>query len=264
MKTVLAFIVLALSLAGCSRHTQTTSGQEYLSQYSQLPRYGVDKSKDRSEEAKSIDERVREVAAVEPILKFPARIGLARIDGGRLTTLPVEEADSWKAAGDKLGKKFGEFIPVNPIIARMVAGDKRSSDVNGIIDVVRLGAARQHLDAVLIYEVIAKEKTHTNILAAANASILGGYILPSKRHEAEGLGNALLIDVMQGYPYGAVEAVVEKQSRMASSWGWGSEHGDREEMAAKIKAQAAKQLAEESYEMFTDLRVKLAEKRTSR
>lgn len=272
MRAAFVIIVLAIALAGCSRTVQTTSGAEYLSQYRHVPAarpYMVSHTAngEKTEEMKSIDQRVREIAAVEPVLKFPARIGLARIEGGTLTTLPVEEADSWHETFKKLGDSVGEFVPVNPIVARMVAGDNRSSQssgINSIIDVIRLGAARQHLDAVLIYEVLAQEKTHTNILAVANASILGAYILPSKRHDAEGLGNAILIDVMQGYPYGTLNTVVEKKSRLASSWGWGSDHGDSEAMGKKIKAIAAKQLAGEACDLFTELRIKLAKKQAAR
>lgn len=263
----LAFTVIVLS--ACSRTTQTTSGQEYLAQYKHVPAAGpVRLTKQDADvevdEVKSMDQRIREAAAVEPVLKFPARIGLARVDNGALTVLPMEEADSWNKAATRLGKSFGEFVPVNPMIAQMVADNdstRYSRRAGDIIDVIRLGAARQHLDAVLVYEVTSKESEHSNILSAANVTILGAYVLPSARHDAEGLGNALLIDVVQGYPYGTLTAVVDKKSRMASAWGWGSKHGDREAFAQKIKAQAAQQLAEESYDLFNDLRSTLGQRK---
>jgi hypothetical protein len=201
---------------------------------------------------------------VEPVLRFPARIGLARVDRGSLTVIPMEEADRWSKAEDRLGNSFGEFVPVNPMVANMAVSASGYSPAErgpGIIDVIRLGAARQHLDAVLIYEVVTKESEHANILSAANTTILGGYILPSERHDTEGFGNALLIDVVQGYPYGTLTTTVKKQSRSASAWGWGSKSGDGEALSQKIKAQAAHQLADETYDLFTDLRTKLAEQR---
>jgi len=261
----LAFTVIVLS--ACSRTTQTTSGEAYLSQYTHVPAAGpIRVTKDAAgtvtEEIKSMDQRIREAAAVEPVLKFPARIGLARVENGNLTVIPMEEADGWGKAAERLGKSFGEFVPVNPMVAQMAAtsgnyGQYRSA---GTVDVIRLGAARQHLDAVLVYEVITKESEHRNILAAANTTILGGYILPSERHDAEGLGNALLIDVIQGYPYGTLSTVVEKKSRAASAWGWGSKHGDKVELSRKVKAQAAQQLADESYDLFNDLRAQLGQR----
>lgn len=262
MKPFIAALAFsAVLLSACSRTTQTTSGEVYLSQYKSVPVAAPlyqKKAADGTvtEEIKSIDQRVREAAAVEPVLKFPARIGLARIENSNLTVMPMEEADGWNKAAEKLGRGFGEFVPVNPMVARMVAGTRNYGqyDGAGTIDAIRLGAACQHLDAVLVYEVITKESQHSNILAAANTTILGGYILPSERHDAEGLGNALLIDVIQGYPYGTVTTTVKKQSRSASTWGWGSEHGDKVAFSDKVKAKAAQQLADESVDMFTEQR----------
>ncbi|MEZ0261129.1 MAG: hypothetical protein ACAH80_08975 [Alphaproteobacteria bacterium] len=267
MKPFLAALVLsAVLLSACSRTTQTTSGDAYLSQYRSVPvpapvRQTKLADGTVTEEIKSIEQRIREAAAVEPVLKFPARIGLARVENGYLTVLPMEEADGWNKAAQKLGRSFGEFVPVNPMIAQMAeSGSYGQSRSTSTINMIRLGAARQHLDAVLVYEVITKESEHRNILAAANTTILGGYILPSERHDAEGLGNALLIDVIQGYPYGTLSTVVETKSRSASAWGWGSKPGDKVELTRKVKAQAAQQLADESVDLFTDLRLQLAER----
>jgi hypothetical protein len=270
MKQSLIPLILAvsLSLAGCHSTTQTTSGAEYLSQYKYVPvapaeRVAVSADGTKTEVIKSIDQRIREAAAVEPVLKFPARIGLARIDQGGLTTIPVQEADGWDNLRKQLGDNFGEFVPVNPMVARMVQENGVSGYGNraaGIVDTIRLGAARQHLDAVLIYEVLSKETSRSNILAVANASIIGGFILPSKLYDAEGFGNAILIDVVQGYPYGTINTTVEKKSRLSSSWGWGSDSGDSDQFAEKVKARAAVQLSEEAYGMFLKLRAELAER----
>jgi hypothetical protein len=266
MKHAIIIIALSIALAGCSRTVQTTSGQEYLSQYSSVPIAPPVRVKSTDgtivEEIKSIDQLVREAAAVEPVLKFPARIGLARIDGGSLTTIPAGEAEMWDKTREKLGSSFGEFVPVNPMLARMVAENPISrygAHAHGVIDVIRLGAAREHLDAVLIYEVFSKENSRSNILQVANASIIGGYILPSKLHNAEGLGNAILIDVVQAYPYGTLTTTVER-ARLSSSWGWGSDYADREKFAEKVKAQAAKQLSDEAYDLFIELRSQLTER----
>lgn len=271
MKYILATLVFSLALLGCQSTVQTTSGSEYLSKYKEVPvspgtqAYAYDSS--RPGEIRSIDQRIRDVAAVEPVLRFPARIGLARIDNGILTNIPAAETESWNKARDRLGNGFGEFVPVNPMIAKMVGGNRPShyeDRVSSVIDGIRLGAARQHLDAVLIYEVISKENSRSNILALADASIIGGFILPSTQHDAEGLGNAILIDVVQGYPYGTINTVVEKESRITSSWGWGTNKADEEEFSNKVKAKATEQLADEAYDMFMKLRAELAEKRLKR
>ncbi|MDF3024983.1 MAG: hypothetical protein K0R10_2344 [Alphaproteobacteria bacterium] len=261
MKKLITITLLSIALAGCSHKTQTTSGREYLAQYSQVPvseGSSVVRADGTKERLKSIDERVRDAAAVEPVLKFPARIGIARITDGALTNMPPEEAASWDALCTKLGPGFGECVPVSPMIARMVSSGERYSDsLNTVVDTIRLGAARQHLDAVLVYEVLSRESSHKNILAVANLSIIGGYVLPSQTHDAVGLGNALLIDVVQAYPYGTLSTTVDKESRVSSSWGWGSDYKAGEKLADKIKAQAAKQLADEAYDMFNKLRNEL-------
>jgi hypothetical protein len=270
MKPFIAALALtAVLLSACDHTTQTTSGEAYLSQYKSVPVTGparITRADDGTviEEVKSIDQRIREAAAVEPVLRFPARIGLARIDRGSLTTIPMEEADGWSKAAARLGKSFGEFVPVNPMVANLVSGSDYSGsyhrNLTDIVNTIRLGAARQHLDAVLIYEVVAEESEHSNILSAANVTVLGGYVLPSKRHDAAGLGNALLIDVVQAYPYGTLTATVDKKSRTSSAWGWGSTSGDREAFVQKVKAQAALQLADESYDLFNDLRGQLGQR----
>ena len=58
-----------IALAGCSAYTQTTSGQDWLAAYPPGP----------PAKGGDIDARVRAAAAVEPTLRFPARIGIARI-----------------------------------------------------------------------------------------------------------------------------------------------------------------------------------------
>ena len=82
---------VVLASIGCQSHSvQTTSGRQYLNQYEELdlpPR-----------EAGSIDEEVREIANVEPTLRFPARIGIAKLYNGRISNLTVEEVEGWEVA----------------------------------------------------------------------------------------------------------------------------------------------------------------------
>lgn len=72
----MVFTIL-LFVSGCSYHTQTTSSDAYLDKHQS--------SKDNtlnSTNNGTIEDKIREVAAVEPTLTFPARIGVARINGG--------------------------------------------------------------------------------------------------------------------------------------------------------------------------------------
>ena len=266
MKKLVCLFAALLLVSGCSRTMQTSSGQQYLSSYKPAT-YSAPRSDKKGEDTapeKTIEEKLREVAAVEPTLTFPTSIGLARIENGTLTTVPLEELEIWKATGEKLGFEYGEFVPLSPMIARMVSDQYKTSSsrsTDGIVDVIRLGAARQHVHATLIYEVVAKEHKQDTILSAANVTILGGLVLPSKIHETEALGNGLFIDVMQGYPYGTISAAVEKEKRVASSWGWGSDKADSDKAADKVKIKLVQKLADEAAVLLHELRTKLEQAR---
>jgi hypothetical protein len=253
MKKVLLTISALLCISACDSTVQTTSGHSYLEKHNALS---------PSEEG-SFEDQLRKVASIEPTLKFPARIGLARIDGGRLTSVPSNEADSWIALRDKLGKDFGEFVPVSPLVAQMAqesVGTQRTYYSSGsVMNEIRLGAAKQHLDAVLIYEIYTKTDAKSNLLSIADLTIIGGYLLPSKTLEAEGFANAMLIDVLQGYPYGTVSAKVDKEDMLSSRWGWGSD-SNRDELNDRIKAKAAANLSQEVEKVFEKLRAELAAK----
>ncbi|HEX3993552.1 MAG TPA: hypothetical protein VHX39_20470 [Acetobacteraceae bacterium] len=267
MKHHLLVAAAIIALSGCSSDVQTTSGANYLAQYHNVP---VTPSQEiitsaGRQRVKSIDQMVREAASVEPVLKFPARIGLARVDNGSLSNIPPAEAAAWQQTRDRLGAKFGEFVPLNLLVTEMVTNSPTITasynlQINNIVDKIRLGAARQHLDAVLIYEVHSSESSGSNVLSAANISIIGGYILPSHYHDAQGYAEGLLIDVVQGYPYGTISATAGKESRVSSSWGWGSDYGNQVEFSNRVKSDAAIQLSQQAYDMFTKLATALAEK----
>ncbi|MEL6756785.1 MAG: hypothetical protein AAFP81_10155, partial [Pseudomonadota bacterium] len=99
-----------LVIGACETSLQTTSGADYLARYDSsysttTPVYA------------DVDEDVRRIASIEPNLSFPARIGLARIEHGRLTALPEQDARIWQAQLEQLGRVYGDFVPVSPMIA---------------------------------------------------------------------------------------------------------------------------------------------------
>ncbi len=267
MKKLVSLFAALLLVCGCSRTMQTSSGQQYLSSYKPAT-YGAVRSDEKGGEAtpeKTIEEKLREVAAVEPTLTFPTSIGLARIENGALTAVPLDELEIWNAAAEKLGAEYGSFVPLSPMVARMVGDQYRSPSssrgTDNIVDIIRLGAARQHTHTTLIYEVITKASKQDTILSATNVTIIGGLVVPSKIHETEAVGNGLFIDVMQGYPYGTISSVVEKQKRVASSWGWGSDDADTEKAADKVKIKLVQKLANETVDLLQELRGKLEQAR---
>ncbi|MEO0607501.1 MAG: hypothetical protein AAFY82_04670 [Pseudomonadota bacterium] len=194
-----------LALGACSASLQTTSGADYLARY------------DASHEsanglASDVDADVRRIAAIEPTLAFPARIGLARIQNGRLTALPADEARIWQDVVDDLGEAYGDLVPVSPLIAAMVrepapAGMDRSA---AVIAHIRRGAARQHLDYVLAYEVGSHRQEKANALALADLTVIGLFVLPSRTIEVEATASGLMLDVRTGYPYATLTSYADK------------------------------------------------------
>ncbi len=240
--------VAVLALAGCGYNVQTSSGADYLSGY----------SKAGLAEETAIDERVFEVAAVEPTLRFPARIGLARIDNGEMSAIPEAEAEAWVAAAQRLGPRFGTFVPVNRLVAEMVAPtvgyrDASINRLTHVVEKIRLGAARQHLDAVLIYETHYTADATDNVLSIADWTIVGAFLLPGQSIEATAFASALLVDVRNGYPYGTADTVADRDT---ISTAYGSRSAGNA-LGEEARTLAALQLVTDVEQMMVDLRKEL-------
>jgi len=258
MRTILLAAASALLLAGCESQVQMTSGADYLARYDAEAAAarrigGVAPAPGRA--AKGIDPAIRDAASVEPILRFPARIGLARIVGGTLTTVPEDEAKLWRALAGK-HRHLGEFAAVDPLVAEFTAGavgvgrtDGRGTPIGRIVDTIRLGAARQHIDAVLIYEVGARASKEATFLAIADLTVIGSAILPTRSIRAEGVARALLLDVRNGYPYGTASASADL-SELSTSWG---SDGRRDALRREALGRVTESLMPEIEKMFHDL-----------
>lgn len=251
-----ALLVAAAISAGCESTVQTTSGQRYLE------RYPHPSSLDSPLGTTDLDQRVAAVAAVEPTLRFPARVGLARIEHGRLASLPADEGKLWSDLRDKFGPEFGEFIPLSPIVAEMVAPSSTGSKpgwqrpkslLQDAIARIRLGAARQHLDAVLIYEVVYDREITGTTSTILDITGVGAF-MGTRHSHAQGYATALLVDVRNGYPYGTAMAVANDNSRTALL---GSEERLRKQRIAVVN-DAVSSLTPEVEHMFRRLQTELA------
>ncbi len=212
-------------LAGCGAHVQTSSGGDYLARPGQVP-----------------DPEIARAANVEPDLRFPARIGIARLMDGRLSAPgPGETAEM--AAFAERNRRYGEFVPVSPLVADMVGASNTKDSVGGI----RLAAARQHLDYVLIYEVGAQARTENTPFALADITIVGGAVLPTRNIVATGTGQAMLVDVRNGYPYGTVMESVDV-SGLGTSFGSGNRRSTLREAAVQDVVRALVPAMEEMFE----------------
>lgn len=239
-----------LITAACASHVQTTSGADYLARYdgSYTPAAGA--------AASEVDAQVRQIAAVEPDIRFPARIGLARIERGHLAAIPEREGEAWAALTQELDGLYGEFVPVSPLIAAMVAPEndkpRYSYTAADTIAEIRRGAARQHLDYVLAYEVSTSNRSKGSALSFADLTVIGMFVLPGRSVEAEAAASGILIDVRNGYPYATLTAFADKKgvSRTINSW------QVRQDMMKGASAKAVLELAGELSSALEQLAVK--------
>jgi len=241
--------------AGCSVYTQDSSGEAYLAKY-QI---------DSGPSGRAIDEAVRASAAVEPLLTFPARIGVARIERGIMTPIPAGELEAWAKLGDKLGPSWGEFRPVSPLIAKLASDalpggkERRYGDaMTQTIEQIRVGAARQHIETVLIYEVAGKSSSNSSPLSLADLTIIGAYLMPSRVLHAQGAATALLVDVRNGYPYGFTDPVTVEDKELSPSVG-----SDHRKLTLQEDAESAAtaKLVDQVEVMVRELRPKLEARR---
>jgi len=252
MPRLTGLIAACMALAGCQYGVQTTSGADFLAVYED-PAYAVALGEKGA--VQTLNEEVRAIAAVEPQLRFPARIGVARVESQRLTTVPPAELTHWADLAQSLGPEFGDFVPVSPLIAAMVDPDvqdpRRLQTPADLIADIRRGAARQHLDYVLVYELSGAFTQSSNLLSAADVTILGFFLLPSRDVQIRGAANALLLDVRNGYPYGTASALVEDSelSRGSTAWERGREGAER------IKADTVAELTGDVALMVRDLQL---------
>lgn len=240
MRSRLIILPFLLLVCAC---VQTSSGADYMQRHGQDIQNSADDA--------AFKAKLMEAINVEPTLKFPARLGIARIENGKLVNVPSEEMAAWEKAQQSLGSAYGEFVPVRPLIAQMVtAGDKTEYDIT---QKIRLGAARQHLDAVLLYEVYANERRDDNLLMLGNITIIGAYILPSVAAESQSFASALLIDVASGYPYGSTEATVKKSETLTVA----NSDDEVRDLSKAAKTAAVEKLSDNTAAMVRELKQKL-------
>lgn len=206
-------VVLSLSLLlmGCAHAVQTTSGLDFVS------------ARD-AEGIRPIDNDIAQIAAVEPNLHFPARIGVARIVNGQLSLPSANEGNMLAGSGARQAG-LGAFVPISPLVAAMVAGSDPEAQAKGyqrapgqVVQDIRKTAARQHLDYVLICEMGARSTASDTPFALADVTLIGGALLPTRNIRVAGVGRALFLDVRNGYPY-ATAQVAEDLSGLGRSFG---------------------------------------------
>ena len=283
-------LALALTLAACGHSTQVTSGADYLARYAQSQTPPVQTTSGAQTSAGSeagdkarLDAEVRAAASVEPTLTFPARLGIARVRHGLLAPVQPGEGEAWTGLAERLGPEWGEIVPISPLIAAMASTPQTTpqagaGSVQGLavqaprchadyrdclrktMRDIRLGAARQHLDAVIVYEAFARSEITSNPIAVTKLALIG-FFLPSEDVAAEGFAHAVLIDVRNGYTYGMAAAETEKPEVAITTSS--NEYQVARRLNLQAEAKAVQALGTEVEAMLRDLRLALAEKRAA-
>jgi hypothetical protein len=228
MHRTLALLIL---LAGCSNPIQYTSGADFVA-----PANGP------------IDKDIATIAAIEPNLHFPARIGVARVFNGALSLPSADETEALAAMAETLAP-MGTFVQVSPLISAMVNDERDHPSTPDAINDIRRTAARQHLDYVLVYEIGARSTETDTPFALADVTLIGGALLPTRNIKVAGIGNALFLDVRTGYPYGTAQ-VAEDLSGLARSFGTERRREALQDRATRVVFKA---LVPEVQAMLVDL-----------
>ena len=253
MKRIATALALSTLLTACAT-TQYTSGSVYNKRTTAL--YGNAPAVTASyTPTADVDADVTRIAGVEPNLAFPARIGIAHINRGQLASVPPAHLEAWSPLRERIEPRLGEVVPISPLITAMIAKPTHRGDVVNIVDDIRRGAARQHVDYVLIYETLEpRDRSETNGLAFTDWSILGLFVLPSRDVEVEATASAVLLDVRNGYPYGTAGGVATKD-------GVATAHGSRDKrqkMGRTAELEAVRLLAADVDDMLDQLTDRLA------
>lgn len=277
-------VLLATMMLGCADHSvQTTSGKDYLAKYKSTGKTEVAANPRPTKSSPvarvTFDQALHHVANIEPTLSFPARIGVAKIgcwmgydqpsDQG-LTLEPCkgsqhlhpDEVTAWSEMASNLGTSFGTIIPISALAindALQEAGriGLEPGSLNQV-ERVKLAAARQHLDAVIIYETEQRSTKDTNALAIGDLTLIGAFVLPSKRVEGQAYAAAIMVDPRSGYPYGQIEASAESGDRYTSTV---QAHAEARDAMLDAEMQVVNALANETEKAIRNLRLALAEEK---
>jgi hypothetical protein len=236
-------LALLMLTAACSNAVQYTSGEAFV------------EARDASG-LRPIDADIAKVASVEPNLSLPARIGVARIVNGALTLPSPAEGELLADLGTRHAA-LGEFVQVSPLVAAMVTGSDSTPlprphstrKPENVIHDIRLAAARQHLDYVLVYELGAKSRERDTIFALADVTLIGGAFLPTRSYKVAGVAQAIFLDVRTGYPYGTAQAATDL-SALGRSFG---SHRREDKLQEKATDKVFTELVPEVEAMFRKL-----------
>ena len=136
-------------------------------------------------------------AETEPEVEFPTCVGIARLEGGAVTPIPIEEAGVWDEQFDLLGEAVGAKVDVLSTTA--------TDPVQAVAD-IRNDAGAAGLDFVVVYEVAYDEAEGSGPTAIQNLRVFPTFEGEEPTEPARAAGAAILLDVDDGKMYGVASA----------------------------------------------------------
>jgi len=152
---------------------------------------------------RDLDQRAAAAASARPSFSLPARIGIARMEHGVITPIPPEEWTIWQALRQQMSPTIGELSPVTAIVAQSLTTGGLSRTPHDAITNLRLAAAREQLDIILLYDVSTVHTLERTEASFLDITIVGAWAFPTHKSHATAHASATLIDVRSGLSCGS-------------------------------------------------------------
>lgn len=134
----------------------------------------------------------------EPEIDFPVCVGLARIEGGAVTEIPVSEAVLWDQQFDMLGDAVGNWVN----FITVPAGDPAHA-----LDDLRAKGMESGEDYLVVYEVAYDANEQAGPTAIDRLRIFPTFEGEARTDPARAAGAAVLLNVADGSMTGAASAI---------------------------------------------------------
>ncbi len=229
-----ALILAGITLAACSQTLPPPSNTAHRSLAP--PDNGIDLGP-----VVEIDTAIQELAQGAKPLILPAKIGLARLEKGRITALPASELTLWRDTAKTFGPEFGDFVIVNTVTLDDKAGPPAGR--------LRHIAAQQGLDYIFAYSVETVSDDVSTGLGILDLTLIGGYIIPSKDILAKVTLSGALIDVTTGH----IHASLVGHGRNRGTSPTQKRRRKRHAIEQRAKDAAVRELADQAAQTLKDL-----------
>lgn len=145
-----------------------------------------------------------EAEGTQPQLSVPFRVAVAPPmwrANPRWTEKERAIIESWGADA-----KATDLVSSLEMIPAVSVELSKGGNGDDWLDAVRVAAARQHADAVLLIRDVEDSSEWLNVLSILDLTIVGAFVFPGHKTEAVSMMDALLLDNRNLYLYATAEA----------------------------------------------------------